>query len=126
MLQALVVDDDPVCRAVVSATLAKLGFQVHAAADVEEAHARHATLPDLRVALVDWHLGNERGLAVIKALRQREQAQRICICLHTSEGARDVWNAAIAAGANTVLAKPLSEAGLWSELSRLGAFPPRA
>ena len=120
-MQALVVDDDPVCRAVAVATLAKLGFAVHAAADVTEACARHAALSDLRLALVDWHLGDINGLDVIRALRQRANTHRTCICLFTGETGREVWNTAIAAGANAVLRKPLDEGDLWYELTRLGA-----
>jgi len=120
-MQALVVDDDPICRRVAEATLVKLGFWVHTAAGVDEACARHAALPDLRLALVDWHLGDTTGLAVIRALRQRIRTHRTCICLFTTETGRTVWNDAIAAGANAVLKKPLDEADRWYELARLGA-----
>lgn len=120
-MQALVVDDDPVCRAVVGATLGRLGYGVHLVGDVAEACACQARLPNLRLALVDWHLGNGTGLAVIRALRQRELTHRTCICLITADTGRAVWNDAIAAGANAVLRKPLDEGDLWYELTRLGA-----
>lgn len=121
-MQALVVDDDPVCRAVAGASLARLGYAVHLVGDAAAACARHAALPDLRLALIDWHLGDLTGLEVIRVLRQRSSSHRTCICLFTAETGRPVWNEAIAAGANAVLRKPLDEGDLWYELSRLGAI----
>ena len=121
-MQALVVDDDPICRSVAVATLGKLGFAVHSAAHGAEACARLGPLTELRLALVDWHLGDVKGVEVIRALRQRPHSHRICICLFTSDTGRAVWNEAIAAGANAVLRKPLDEGDIWYELARIGAI----
>ena len=71
----LVVEDEPSIQALIAASLRKSGYQVRAAANVEEAYrALSAALPD--VVLLDWMLPDGNGPAITKRLRSEARKER--------------------------------------------------
>jgi CheY-like chemotaxis protein len=122
-MRALVVDDDVVSRGFASAVLARIGFEVEAAATGREALECAGKGAPAALVLVDWHLGaSDAGLDVIRQLRALPGTHQTCVCLWSVDRNREIWNTAIHAGANAVLPKPLGPEHLWMLLSRLGVL----
>ena len=114
----LLVEDNVVNREYVLEALAGSGHRVVAARDGSEGLAR---LHERRwgAVLLDWQMPGIDGLSLLQALRGRERrdgAARtpvIVVTAHASEAQRQ---ACLAAGADTVLAKPFSAEALQSAL----------
>ncbi|GMU63806.1 MAG: hypothetical protein AMXMBFR36_00800 [Acidobacteriota bacterium] len=113
---ALVVDDDATVREVIVAMLAGVGFEVVAAAGIEEALARADSAgAALALAVVDWELPGGNGLEV--ARRLRDDAPALAIILVS--GADSAERRAAAAPA-LFLVKPFRREELDAALVRLG------
>lgn len=68
--RVLIVDDDPVCRSVLSVVLQRLDYQVLIAASVEEARTQLEANPD--VLLLDAALPDGCGLDLLQEIRERQ------------------------------------------------------
>ncbi|MBC7349651.1 MAG: sigma-54-dependent Fis family transcriptional regulator [Candidatus Aminicenantes bacterium] len=66
----LVVEDDPMQRELIAENLRQEGYQVFEAASTQEALNLIAQRP-VEIAVVDYKLGNESGLELIRELRRR-------------------------------------------------------
>ncbi len=105
---ALVVDDDPLMRALITATLERGGITVVKASNGEEACAAAAAkLPD--IVLVDLSMPGMDGLEVVLELRRRGDMGIIVVSGRSNEGDRVV---ALELGADDYLAKPFAPAEL--------------
>jgi DNA-binding response OmpR family regulator len=105
----LVVDDDAaVLRTLVTAMI-RSGHQALSANNVAGAVALVASAPD--VVLVDFHIGTESGLDVVRACRE-QLGHHVAIFLLTGEDDDDTRMLASEAGADLVLAKPVSPSEL--------------
>ncbi len=123
----LVVEDSPFMNTLLYEMLRALGVgQVVRARSAHEAKRR---LVEYRVdcAIVDWMMGPPSGFDVLKALRASHDPQRqdlpVVMCSAYTDRKR-VW-AMVEAGANGVLAKPISAASLYDKLAS-ALFEPRA
>src|SRR5262249_10271909 len=103
----LIVDDDPVARAVMSAGLAAAGFAPVEAEDGATALARAAErVPALVVA--DIVMPVMDGLAVCRARRGLPEREHVPILRVTAHESEATLAAAYAAGATDFIAKPVS------------------
>lgn len=77
MTRLLLVEDDAANRLALEAILADEGYQVDTAASFAEARALLAAGAPYDVALLDVHLGDGAGTALLPHLRERHPAARV-------------------------------------------------
>ena len=112
-LHVLVVDDEPLIRWSVSATLTDLGVTVDEAGDAGSAlKAIAAAAPPFDVIVLDLHLPDVRDLSLLARVRQLRPAARIL--LMTAHSTPEIVAQALELGAQGVLSKPFELA----EMSR--------
>ncbi|MBI4552208.1 MAG: sigma-54-dependent Fis family transcriptional regulator [Candidatus Latescibacteria bacterium] len=102
-INLLVVDDDEMFRTVISKELRKMGFDVTAAADGEEALTR-IDGGGLHVVLLDIKMPGMDGLAVLQTVRERAPATEVVML--TGHGTVENAIAAMKSGAYDYLTKP--------------------
>jgi CheY-like chemotaxis protein len=123
--RVLVVDDQPDERAIQSAMLGHLGYEVHEAADGETAVHRARELgPDIIV--LDVAMPRMDGLAVCRELRADTRTARIPVLLLTASVAGDLQTLAAEAGAVGILSKPVEPHAVAAEIRRLIGPPSSA
>ncbi|MDP3495603.1 MAG: response regulator [Hyphomonadaceae bacterium] len=113
MHRALVVDDDPLMREIVGEHLRETGLTVEFAADGMEALQAVGEW-QFRLIVTDMFMPNMDGLELIRALRERASHTPI-IGMSAGVSGLDAdipLRAAIAAGAQQVLRKPISQTAL--------------
>ncbi|MEP6502063.1 MAG: response regulator, partial [Betaproteobacteria bacterium] len=131
--RALLVDDLPEARVAEQLALESLGWQVDAAADVAQATAVLAAVPQARydVVLIDWQLpgaDDDGGSDALRALRAVPGAMLgPAVALSTVDGP-GVRQQADVAGVRALLVKPISVTALRGALARgvLGEGEPAA
>ena len=103
--QALVVDDDPDVRTVVSAVLSRSGFVVSLAASAEEAFDQ---LRESKVDLLvlDWNLPGMSGIELCERLRREPRHEHLPILFLTGHSSSQDLVNAFAAGADDFVSKP--------------------
>lgn len=101
--RALVMDDDPVFRTLLSAML-KRDYIVETAADGADGYD-HAVLAPPDIAVVDIQMPNWDGLRTIKAFREHAALCRIPLLVLTSDAIQETVVAAVIAGADEYLIK---------------------
>ena len=101
----LLVDDDETFRTVLARVLQRRGFSVQQAASEAEALTQ-AAVESPEFAVVDLKLGNDSGLAVVKALHELDAATRIVVLTGYASIATAIE--AIKLGATHYLPKPAS------------------
>ena len=104
MARILVIDDDPVLRAMIEQTLNSVGHEVVLAADGREGVAQYRTRP-ADVVITDIYMPNQGGLETIIELRHRFPEVAI-IALSGTAAARSMLSIAEKFGAVAVLQKP--------------------
>jgi DNA-binding response OmpR family regulator len=108
----LVVDDEAVITSAMFCYFTHHGFEVHCAAECEEAlallsyHEYDIIVADMRLTGTE----SEEGLEVIR--QARERSSDVCIVLLTAYGAPGLDEKAARAGANALLQKPQALAEL--------------
>jgi NtrC-family two-component system response regulator AlgB len=107
--RVLVVDDDAAVLRTLVTAMTRCGYVARPANSV--AMAIDALDETVDVLLVDFHLGTESGLDVVRACRER-QGRCVFIAMLTGEDDDETRILAAAAGADLVLAKPVSPAVL--------------
>ena len=114
-MKILIADDDPVSRRLLEATLGRLGHEVVSVADGTQAMAALLSPDGPRLAVLDWMMPGADGLAVCRAVRQR-QAPYVYIILLTSHNRREDLVAGLDAEADDFLTKPLDVVELRARL----------
>lgn len=117
----LIADDDEFSRLVMRRYLPSPPFSVRL---VETGEAAMAAIMRARpqVLLIDKEMPGLDGLSVLTWLREREAAgagPRCAVLLMSAHDAPTLREAALAAGADAYLSKPVGRDQLWSELHRL-------
>lgn len=122
-MKILIADDDPVSRRLLESTLTKLDHTVVAVADGTSAIAALMEPGAPRLAILDWMMPGADGLAVCRAIRQR-QAPYVYIILLTARDRREDLVEAFDADVDDFLTKPFDKlelrARLWSGERVLG------
>jgi CheY-like chemotaxis protein len=103
---ALVVEDDPTLRAALASNLRREGYRVLEAADGPAALAAGRRAGSRLVAVVlDLMLPGLDGLEVLRRLRADPATRAAAVVVVTARPVADVQAAALAAGADDVVAK---------------------
>jgi DNA-binding response OmpR family regulator len=108
-MRALVADDDPVTREIVSRPLARWGFDVSVVADGDAAWRCLQTAEGPIVAILDWMMPHMDGPQICRQVRaERPQANIYLMLLTSLESRRDLV-AGLDAGADDYLVKPCDQ-----------------
>lgn len=111
-MRVLVVEDDPVARRQMEASLQRGGFEVLTAADGETAW-RMLEAPDApRLVVLDWILPLLDGQEILVRLRADTLRPYVHVIMVTIGGVREDGVALIEAGADGYLRKPFDAADL--------------
>src|SRR6476661_3868807 len=103
----LVGEDEPAIQELLRLSLGEAGFDVHAVADAEGAHAEiRRALPDL--VLLDWMLPGQSGLALARALRADARTRELPIIMLTARGDEADRIAGLEAWVDDYVTKPFS------------------
>ena len=106
-VSVLVVEDEPAILELIAINLEHAGFAPLRSASAEEAvQLLRQTLPD--VALVDWMLPGQSGLALARRLRADARTRELPIIFLTARAGENDKVAALEAGADDYLTKPFS------------------
>lgn len=117
----LIVDDTPLFRDLESLFLARSGRVVTARDAVEGLAALRRERPD--IALIDLHMPGTGGAAMCRAIKADPEISNTPVILVTGSDAPEDHALAIRAGADDVLAKPLSRVTLIHAVNRFLRSP---
>lgn len=117
---ALIVDDEPDIRSVVSFILDRVGFEVREESD---GAAGLATAKEIHpaVVLLDWMMPRMSGIEVCRALRQDADQDSAIVILLTARAQESDVDLGFAAGAQDYIMKPFRPAELVSRVQGLVA-----
>jgi serine/threonine protein kinase len=121
LTRALIVDDSGAMRLVLGRALRRLGV-----AAVLEAPDGKAAMKCLRggtavdAVFVDWSMPVMDGISFVRAVRADRTFDPLRIIMVTTEGEPEQIEAALAAGANEYMVKPVSEESLRSKVESVG------
>jgi diguanylate cyclase (GGDEF)-like protein len=102
--RVLVVDDDDLVRAGLSALLRASHYQVEVAASGAEA-LRVLSATACNIVLIDWQMPGMDGLALCRKVRLRDQDNYVYVLMFTIRDTQDDMLAGLAAGADDYLSK---------------------
>ncbi|WP_427913081.1 PP2C family protein-serine/threonine phosphatase [Ramlibacter sp. MMS24-I3-19] len=114
-IRALLVDDDPLLLALLSAFLASRGYGVVEAADGEQA-LQHLADGGFNLVVTDRHMPRMDGLDLCRAIRARGDRNYVYCIMLTASGDEQALQVAMEAGVDDFLAKPLRPADLGARL----------
>ncbi|MCB1783942.1 MAG: response regulator [Alphaproteobacteria bacterium] len=117
MPKCLVIDDVEVTRFTASQFLEELGFSVSSANDPQDAVST-LKKDNFDVILLDWHIGKESGIDLLKQIRS-EMSIRTPVIVFSGVKGKDMAPVAINAGASAFLEKPTTKEKLKSALKNL-------
>jgi DNA-binding response OmpR family regulator len=118
---ALVVDDEPDIRSVITFLLDRAGFEVHEESNgVAGLAAAKKTHPD--VVLLDWMMPRMDGIEVCRALRQNADEHPAMVILLTAKAQESDIALGFEAGAQDYIMKPFSPSDLVSRVQTLLAL----
>ena len=108
-MQILVAEDDSVSRQMLKVLLGRLGYDVVAVKDGNEAWEmlQHSNSPDL--AILDWIMPGLDGIDVCKKARANPDTARKYLILLTAKSEKDDIVTGLGAGANDYVTKPFDE-----------------
>lgn len=111
-MQILVVEDDPVARALITTVLKQLGHELIVAEDGEIAWRLYQTTP-VRLVVSDWIMPNLDGLELCRKIRESEETDyTYFICLTANAAQRENYYKAMDVGVDDFLSKPLNRTEL--------------
>jgi CheY-like chemotaxis protein len=114
MARVLLVDDDATIRRSLSVMLTRAGFEVHTAEDGALAiQLGRQLMPDLVICDYNMPTG---GLAVVRYFKSAE-GSAVYVAVLTGDDDDETREECFSAGADAVLAKPISSADLRQRLS---------
>lgn len=114
----LAVEDEPRNAALLQAILGRAGYELHVAGDLAEARAWLTTTTPALV-LLDRHLPDGDGLELIGTIRGDDRLRGVPILLVSASVLPRDQSAAMDAGCDGFLAKPVRVKPLVDEVSRL-------
>jgi DNA-binding response OmpR family regulator len=100
----LVAEDDPVSRHLISARLAKWGYEAVITNDGAEAMAVLRARNPPSLAILDWSMPHMDGLEICRRLREAEKM--VYIIMLTANGSKENLVEGLRAGADDYLVKP--------------------
>jgi DNA-binding response OmpR family regulator len=115
-MKVLVVDDDPVLRAVVGAGLKALKHDVTACDGGAKAWEalKQAHFP---VVITDWNMPDMNGIQLTQALRATPRESYTYVIMLTGKGTREDYLTGVRSGVDAFLVKPLDGAMLEAQVT---------
>jgi sigma-B regulation protein RsbU (phosphoserine phosphatase) len=114
-MRILAVEDDPVSRRILTATLERLGHQVTVAQDGQEAWTQIVAAP-AEVVITDWMMPRLDGIELTRRIRAREGGRYTYIIMLTAMRGRTSYLDGMAAGADDFVTKPFDKDELRARL----------
>ncbi len=114
-MKILVAEDDNIARLVLESALRKLGHETVCAADGDEAWALFCASP-VRVIVSDWMMPGTDGLELCRRVRARKTDYVYFILLTNLAANTENQQAAVEAGVDDFLSKPVDPQELWMRL----------
>ncbi len=111
----LVVDDDPLQRALMVKLLSNAEHEILTAGNGVEA-MRVVLSEEPRIIITDWNMPEMNGLELCRALREHEGVRFVYIIVMTAHGGEKRMVEALDAGADDCVCKPLRQAELLARL----------
>jgi two-component system, chemotaxis family, chemotaxis protein CheY len=108
MKPVFLVDDSATMLASMAGVLKQAGVAVETAANAEQALAKLASGPPLRLIITDYHMPGMNGVELIKAVRKLAPYRFLPILVLTTVSEDSKRNDARAAGATGWLVKPVA------------------
>jgi len=118
-VKALVTDDSAAMRRIIQKALESDGWEVRTASNGKEAMAALARETSWDLLLTDWHMPELDGLGLVRAVRASSGYASLRIIVITSEGALNMVDTALQAGANDFLMKPFSSDSLCERIAEV-------
>ncbi len=118
----LVVDDNPVNRAIIREMLEPLGVEVSMAADGIEALTKITSTHDYDVIIMDYNMPLMNGIEVIRYIREKLNLptdRQPIIFLHSSSDDENIFRECAALGVKQTMMKPVKMSQLMYALSHL-------
>jgi DNA-binding response OmpR family regulator len=115
-MRILAVEDDPVSRRILTATLERQGHEVVLAQDGQEAWERFAVEPP-EVVITDWMMPRMDGLELIRRIRARDGGRYAYLIMLTALRGRTSYLEGMAAGADDFVTKPFDKEELRARLA---------
>lgn len=117
MPTALVVDDDPDLRSLMSAVLDRAGYQVWTESDgVTGLEAALRLRPD--VALLDWLLPHRSGVEVCRAIRDQPTLDHTAVIMVSARSQDHDLEWGFSCGADDYVTKPFGAGDLLARIER--------
>jgi two-component system chemotaxis response regulator CheY len=122
-MRALVIDDSPTTRRLLTRYLEALRFEVVQAGDGREglARLREEVRPDL--VLVDWNMPKMTGIQFVREVRKDHAFDFMPLIMVTTNKEFEQWYLALAVGANEYVMKPFTTEVIREKLRSLGLVP---
>lgn len=114
-MKILTVEDDPISRMMLEAMLRQCGHELVAAANGDEVLAKLDD-KETRVVVSDWMMPGMDGLELCRRVRKREGDYVYFILISQKTATRENREAAMAAGVDEFLVKPVNVDDLWMRL----------
>jgi two-component system chemotaxis response regulator CheY len=122
-MKMLIVDDSKAMRTFLQHIAAELSFKTEEAEDGREGlHKliRNDPSEPFQVALVDWDMPNMNGLELVQTLRRNHDFDAVKLMMVTTQNTLERVQAALEAGADDFLMKPVTKESLEEKLQILG------
>lgn len=107
-MKVLLIENDPISRLYMEATLATLGLQSEIAENGEEARRIISATPDIRLIVCDWMMPDQSGLELCRWVRARKHEYVYFIIYTPYDASSENEDAAIEAGVDDFLQKPVN------------------
>lgn len=122
-MKMLIVDDSKAMRCFLQHLASELSFQTEEAEDGRvglHKLIRNDPREPFDVALVDWDMPNMTGLELVQTVRRNQDFKSLKLMMVTTQNTMERVTAALAAGADDFLMKPVTRESLEEKLQILG------
>ncbi len=107
-MKVLLIENDPISRLYMEASLATLGLVSEIAESGEEARRIITTTPSIRLVVCDWMMPDRSGLQLCRWVRARKLEYVYFILYTPCDASKENEDAAIDAGVDDFLQKPVN------------------